>query len=122
MKTIMKKLTVLLVLMMALSLAACTSETNNDTQEEANNQQEVVEENTLTIDYSAYPENFADFTTNDLKELLKSQDLLSNEEFILMDLTEGDLTAMGAASGFIYVDATGGTDVDTVVTFDGTTE
>ena len=111
MKSIMKKLAVvLLASMMVLTLGACSEK------------EEEKPEAQTTIDFTAYPASFEEWTMNDVKTVLKEANLITNEDFVLMDLSANEIEAMSAKEGFLYVDANEGSVSDVVISFDPATE
>lgn len=111
MKNTLKRMSVLMVVcMLALLVAACG---NNTGAPETTTPPEV-----SSFDFSAYPADFNDWTSADMKTYLTEAGLLANEKFILMDLSAGDIEVMKATAGFLYVDGDAGSVCDTVFVYD----
>ena len=57
-----------------------------------------------------------------MKDYLKAAGVMANEDFLGMDMSAGDLDAIGTDAGYIYVDADAATVSDTMCFFDITTD
>ena len=119
-KTLNRMLMIILALAMILSLAACgeTKPAEPKTEEPAPAAEEPAADG---FDWSAYPADFKDWTTENLKTYLLARELLGDESFMLVDMST-ELEQMSADSGFIYVDVTEFTVNDTIIHFDANNE
>lgn len=114
MKGMLKTLSICaLVGIMMLSLAACG---NNAVPEDASDVPGT-EENS-DFDFSAYPGDLGSWTINDMQTYLKDCGLLGNEAFLLVAMSETDVTPIHAAGGFMYMDAEAASVADIVYAFD----
>ncbi len=106
----MKKLTkTLMLLMLAATMLLCVACGNGaDT--------EPTEPKDSSFD--KYPANFSDWTLAEMKNYLKDRNVTANESFFTMDLTAGDLGAMKAVAGTMYMDMEGGSVVDIYFHYD----
>ena len=119
-KTLNRMLMIILALAMILSLAACgeTKPAEPKTEEPAPAAEEPAADG---FDWSAYPADFKDWTTENLKTYLLAREVLGNEAFMLIDMS-AELEQMSADSGFIYVDVTEFKVNDTIIHFDASNE
>ena len=140
MKTLNRVLVLALVCILALSLAACTNtpaateapktepaKTEAPATEPAKTEAPATEPAKTEapddgkIDWTKYPAEFSAWTTGDLQTYLTDCELLGNDDFMLIEMSN-ELEQMSANAGFIYIDATGFTVNDTVIGFDPNTE
>ena len=96
-----KVLALVMACMLALGAIACGSEAK---QEES------------SIDWTKYPEKLEDWTIADLKDYIRTKNFLPSDAFN-MDMSAGDLEAIGADSGTMYVDTTAGAYMDIIMLF-----
>lgn len=68
--------------------------------------------------FDKYPANFSDWTLAEMKTYLKDRNVTANESFMSMDLTAGDLGAMKAVAGTMYMDFETGSVVDIYFHYD----
>lgn len=68
------------------------------------------------VDWTKYPEKLEDWTIADVKDYIRALNFLPGDAFN-MDMSAGDLEAIGAASGTMYVDTTAGAYVDIIMQF-----
>ena len=130
MKTLNRVLVLALVCILALSLVACT---NTPAATEAPKTEPAKTEAPATepakteapddgkIDWTKYPADFSAWTTGDLQTYLTDCELLGNDDFMLIEMSN-ELEQMSANAGFIYIDATGFTVNDTIIHFDAANE
>ena len=69
------------------------------------------------VDFSIYPADFNDFSMADLKSYLRACEVFVHDDWTI-DMSAGDLGAIGAEAGTIYMDMTGGTVMDLIFRFD----
>lgn len=110
-KTLTRVFLLMLVCVLSLSLAACGGKENKPAEGGSES----------AVDWTQYPEKFDEWTGANLKAYLREAGVLENSDWII-DVTGGDLGAIGATSGFMYIDMTGGTIMDMVFYFDGATD
>lgn len=105
----MKKLAKTLMLLMLASImilcAACGDNTNTSTDPK-------------DTSFDNYPANFSDWTLSEMKAYLKDRGLNTNEAFLSMDLTAGDLGAMKCTAGTMYLDTEAGSVFDMYICYD----
>ena len=70
------------------------------------------------LDFSAYPADFAEWSLNDVQTYLSDCGLLGNEKFMLIPMSDNDVTPINAAGGFMYMDAEMASVIDVVYAFD----
>lgn len=106
----MKKLAKTLMLLMLASImllcAACGDNTDPTTTAPKDSS------------FDKYPANFSDWTLAEMKTYLKDRNVTANESFLSMDLTAGDLGAMKAVAGTMYMDIEAGSVVDIYFHYD----
>ncbi|MCF0137397.1 MAG: hypothetical protein HUJ66_03425 [Oscillospiraceae bacterium] len=112
-KTLKTLLLMAMVCMLVFSLVGCGG--NQDT-EEPNPSEEVAE-----FDFSAYPAELSDWTSSDFLTYMTARELI-NDAFLSLPLSEGDLTGLKAAGGFIYMDTDAASVVINVFEYDETNE
>ena len=72
------------------------------------------------VDLSKYPKDINAWTAADLKDYLVNAGIIDEEKqgFIFMDVSQNELEAMGIDSGFLYIDTTAASVMDTVFFYD----
>ncbi|MBR1814562.1 MAG: hypothetical protein IJ773_12180 [Lachnospiraceae bacterium] len=108
-KLIAKVLFLAMACTFLLGAAACSTSSSKSNQGE--------EKTPVEIDYSLYPESFADWSIANLKDYLRKADIFQNNDWIF-DMSAGDLGAVGAVAGTMYVDVTAGTITDIIMYLD----
>lgn len=106
---VLKMTALLMVLILALGAIACSSEAKKPEQAEGG------------IDWTKYPEKFEDWTIAEIKDYLRAANIIVNNEWVV-DMSAGDLGAIGAKAGTMYVDMTAGTITDIIMQFDADSE
>ena len=110
MKNMLKRLFLItLVCIMTLSAAAFA--------EEADPALELAEIIAANVDFTQYPEAFADWDISFLKVYLREVGVLVNSDWVF-DITSGDLTATNATAGVMYIDMTAASAMDMIFFFD----
>jgi hypothetical protein len=107
--TVLKMTALLMVLILALGAISCSSEAKKPEQAEGG------------IDWTKYPEKFEDWTIAEIKDYLRAANIIVNNEWVV-DMSAGDLGAIGAKAGTMYVDMTAGTITDIIMQFDADSE
>lgn len=106
----MKKLSkTLMLLMLAATMLFCVACGSNSGTASAENE---------GASFDSYPADFGEWTLAEMKAYLNNCDLTTNEEFFSMDLTSGDLTAMNAGAGTMYMDMNSGSVCDIYMYYD----
>lgn len=108
-KTLTRVFLLMLVCVLSLSLAACGGKENKPANEGP--------QPTEGVDWSIYPEKFEEWNIANLKSYLRETGVFANSDWII-DVTGGDLGAIGATAGTMYIDMTGGTIMDMIFYFD----
>ena len=72
------------------------------------------------IDLSKYPTDINEWTVADMKDYLVTAGLIDEEKegFIFMEISQGEVEAMGIDGGFLYVDGNAASIMDTVFFYD----
>lgn len=96
-----KVLALTLVCILALGAIACSGGTKQETD---------------GIDWTKYPDKLENWTIADIKDYIRTLNFLPSDAFN-MDMSAGDLEAIGADSGTMYVDTTAGAYVDIIMLF-----
>lgn len=112
-KTLTHVFLLMLVCVLSLSLVACGGKESKPAEGGS--------ETTEGVDWTQYPEKFEDWQIANLKAYLRETGVFENNDWII-DVTGGDLDAIGATAGTMYIDMTGGTIMDMVFFFDGATD
>ena len=112
MKSFVRILSLVLVCILAMSLISCGSKPA-EPAEPATPADD--------FDWSAYPADYNEWTTENMKTYLLAREVLGNDDFMLLDMS-AELEQMSADSGFLYVDATAFTVNDTIIHFDANDE
>ena len=99
---------VMALCLIVLSIVGCGSESDQNSGSARD----------ASFDFSAYPADFSAWTMAEMKSYLKECGITANEDFLGMDMTEGDLGVIGAEAGYLYMDTDGGTVSDMIIYFD----
>ncbi len=109
-KTLTRILMLMLACILSLSLAACGGKENKPAEGEE-----------TSIDWTQYPEKFDEWQVANLKQYLREAGVFTKNDW-LFDMSSGDLGAIGATAGTMYVDTTGGSITDIIMYFDPANE
>lgn len=100
-KATLKMLALAMVCILALGAIACGGEAANEAG---------------GVDWTKYPDKLENWTIADFKDYIRALNIMPDDAFN-MDMSAGDLGAIGADAGTMYVDMTAGTYVDIIMLF-----
>ena len=96
-----KVLALVMVCILALGAIACGGEAKQEAG---------------SIDWTKYPDKLENWTIADFKDYIRTLNFLPSDAFN-MDMSAGDLEAIGADSGTMYVDTAAGAYMDIIMLF-----
>lgn len=109
-KTLTRVFLLMLACILSLSLAACGSK---DEPKTAGGDK--------AIDWTQYPEKFEEWNIANMKQYLREAGVLVKDEWCI-DMSAGDVAAVGVTAGTMYVDTELGSITDIILYVDPTSE